>query len=317
MIVTLLISFTYYGLIAPIEAGKRTVAAQEGKTVTLQPETPKLISNEQFIWTFTSTEMISKSLIVQSQVFKGEVHTDYKGKFKDILLLNRSTGSLTIRNITASQSGLYHLQITHENGSVKEWNFNCTVYAPVSAPDISKETFQPKNLPHSRTTSRPSSSCRVLCSVRNDRDVSLYWFRADELLSQTSSPDVNTTLSLRLDLDTQDNSTYSCVSANPVSNHTTSLDISAVCSSGNQPGSLLRRSYVYLLLTISILMTIAIVAIAIYWKRKRRTHNTCTAQELEDPHYADLKYRYTNEEKQDASHKTEQTSETIYSGVVT
>ena len=74
----------------------------------------------------------------------------------------------------------------------------------------------------------------MLCSVKNDRQVSLSWFRANQLLSQTSSPDVNTTLSLRLDIDEKDNTVYSCVSANPVSNDTTYLNITAMCM--NQKG---------------------------------------------------------------------------------
>ena len=115
--------------------------------------------------------------------------------------------------------------------------------APVYAPNISRghshsntKTAKSRTWSGAESQSSSNTSCQVLCSVKNDRQVSLSWFRANQLLSQTSSPDVNTTLSLHLDIDEKDNTVYSCVSANPVSNDTTYLNITAMCSSINQKG---------------------------------------------------------------------------------
>lgn len=110
------------------EAEERRLITQAGKDVVLQPEVLILKSDYQFLWWFYPYRGSAKSMIVQSQVLKGEIHTEYKGLFKDLLLLDRSTGSLTIRNITNSQSGLYQLQIIVDDGSNSDWNLNCSVY---------------------------------------------------------------------------------------------------------------------------------------------------------------------------------------------
>ncbi|KAG5285632.1 hypothetical protein AALO_G00005610 [Alosa alosa] len=159
-----------YGPIASLESEKRRLTAQVGQAVLLQPEIPNLKTNDQFLWRFHSNSRSVKSIIVQSQVLKDEVHTEYKGRFKDSLLLDRNTGSLTIRNITTSQSGLYHLQIMGDE-NVSDWYFNCSVYAPVSTPNI---TSRRNSHPNTRITTGPmgrslsgsesqsSSSCQQL-----------------------------------------------------------------------------------------------------------------------------------------------------------
>ncbi|XP_076149401.1 uncharacterized protein LOC143133523 [Alosa pseudoharengus] len=320
--VRLLILLIYYGPIVSLESEKRRLTAQVGQTVVLQPEIPNLKTNDQFLWRFHSNSGSVKSIIVQSQVLKDEVHTGYKGGFKDSLLLDRNTGSLTIRNITTSQSGLYHLQIIGDE-SVSDWYFNCSVYAPVSAPNITsrgnshpntRATTGPVGRSLSRPESQSSSSCQVLCSVKNDREVSLSWFRGDAILNQTSSSEANITLSLPLDIDDQEDTiTYRCVSANPASNYTTHLSIPAVCSYKNQKDPSIRRMW-YLLVPFSLCVTIVTLAVAMYLKRRKEDSNTrCEDQMVEEPHYADLKHRA---HIQDVSvQETDLTCETIYAGV--
>uniref|UniRef100_A0A8C9W6D8 SLAM family member 5-like n=1 Tax=Scleropages formosus TaxID=113540 RepID=A0A8C9W6D8_SCLFO len=61
-----------------------------------------------------------------------------------------------------------------------------------------------------------TQNCSVLCSVENDRDVTLSWTREKEILNKTSSPHLKTTLSLRLDIERHPE-TYYCEAKNPVS----------------------------------------------------------------------------------------------------
>ena len=102
----------------------KRITAKEGNTVTLQPEVHALEIDAQILWSFNQNSKDSK--IVNSQVFKGDINTEYSGRLKDRLLLDRNTGSLTIRNITTRESGIYRLQIISER--ISSWHFNCTVY---------------------------------------------------------------------------------------------------------------------------------------------------------------------------------------------
>ncbi|XP_042558974.1 CD48 antigen-like isoform X1 [Clupea harengus] len=268
---TLLVIFLHYDLMCSLKDDVKRITAKEGNTVTLQPEVHALEIDAQILWSFNQNSKDPK--IVNSQVFKGEINTEYSGRLKDRLLLDRNTGSLTIRNITTRESGIYRLHIISER--ISYWHFNCTVYAPVSAPNISRghshsntKTAKSRTWSGAETQSSSNTSCQVLCSAKNDRQVSLSWFRANQLISQTSSPDVNTTLSLRLDIDEKDNTVYSCVSANPVSNDTTYLNITVMCMNQKDP-SMSKRQYPIFLLPLGLSATIAIVAVGMCVKKKR------------------------------------------------
>ncbi|XP_030643692.1 natural killer cell receptor 2B4-like [Chanos chanos] len=200
-----------------------------GETVTLHAGFMGLQSNVQIQWFHRSVD--ANIIIAQSQVLRGEIKTDYSDRFRDRLQLDRQTGSITIRNISITDSGIYRLRI---NGEISEKRFRVTVYvlsAAVPAPLIGKKQS------HSAGSGSSGPKCSVVCSVENGRDVTLSWYKGKEILNQTSSPDLNINLSLSLEIEDQDNNTYNCVADNPVSNQTTQLNVTELCNkSGSTSG---------------------------------------------------------------------------------
>ncbi|XP_030643681.1 CD48 antigen-like [Chanos chanos] len=186
---------------------------REGETVTLHTGFTRLQSDDQILWSYGPED--PKTKIVHSQVLRGDIKTDYSDRFRDRLQLDRQTGSLTIRNISTTDSGVYKVRII--SGEVSEKSFNYTVYAAVPAPHIRVRQN------HSAISGSSGPKCSVVCSVENGRDVTLSWYKGKKILKQTSSPDLNTILSLPLEIEDQDNSIYSCVAANPVSTQTKHL----------------------------------------------------------------------------------------------
>ncbi|KAI7791049.1 putative natural killer cell receptor 2B4-like [Triplophysa rosa] len=182
-------------------------------------------------------------------------------RFRDRLKLDH-TGSLTINNITLTDSGSYEVMNTDSKNKLKI--FNITVYARLPVPVISRVSSQ---------CSSSSSDCSVLCSVMNMAHVSLSWYnesRVHSIISVSdliiSVSDLNIRLSLPLEVEYQDTNTYRCVVNNPITNHTQHLNITSVsefyCCCG--------FTEVVIRLVVSPLVGVATVAVLVYDVRSRR-----------------------------------------------
>uniref|UniRef100_A0A8C9W3Z1 Ig-like domain-containing protein n=1 Tax=Scleropages formosus TaxID=113540 RepID=A0A8C9W3Z1_SCLFO len=192
----------------------RDALRRERDTVTLHTGVTDVQKDSQILW-YSGSGI--EDLI--AQLINGATQTDINERFRDRLELDTQTGSLTIRNLNTSDSGVYRVHRVKGKLPLGQFFLNSLHPELVS---------KPRTRTRQQDTEVQSSSCRLLCSVENDRDVTLSWTRGKEMLNQTSSPHLNTTLSLHLDIEEQDNDTYSCVSSNPVSEE--SLQVNHVIS---------------------------------------------------------------------------------------
>ncbi|XP_058617577.1 SLAM family member 9-like [Onychostoma macrolepis] len=215
-------------LVTPV-AGvfSESVSVTEGDSVTLKTTVTEVQQADDVLWVFGAEKSVIAKIKKQQQIFSTFNGSD--GRFRDRLKLDNQTGFLTITNITTQHAGLYTVEISGEKLSSQ--TFSVSVYARLSVPVIS----------NSSQCSSPSSSssqqnCSLLCSVVNVGHVTLSWYKGNSLLSSISVSDLSISLSLPLEVEYQDNNTYSCVLNNPISNQTRHLDISQLCHTCSDQG---------------------------------------------------------------------------------
>ncbi|XP_077081775.1 uncharacterized protein LOC143735471 [Siphateles boraxobius] len=181
----------------------KTVPVTVGDSVTLESIT-EIQRHEQIEWRFGTIR------IARIKEKNGILSTDYYDwRFMDRIQLDNHTGSLTITNIGYEHSGVYKQSIGAKDPAAV---YNVTVYPHLPIPDIS-----------SYCTQNPLSKCSLLCSVLNVSHVTLSWYKGISVLSSISVSDLSISLSLPLEVEYQDNNTYSCVLNNPISNQTKNI----------------------------------------------------------------------------------------------
>uniref|UniRef100_A0A9J8B849 Ig-like domain-containing protein n=1 Tax=Cyprinus carpio carpio TaxID=630221 RepID=A0A9J8B849_CYPCA len=187
----------------------------EGESVTLNTDVNTIKKDDQIRWSFIHNNNKILIALINRQNNISTLHDDaLDGRFRDRLKLDQ-TGSLIITNTRTTDSGLYTITGTSTEKPLD--TFNLTVYARLSIPVISRDS--------------PSSqqNCSLLCSVLNVSRVTLSWYKGNSLFSSISESDFSISLSLPLEVEYQDNNSYSCVVNNPIRNQTTHLDISQLC----------------------------------------------------------------------------------------
>uniref|UniRef100_A0A8C1SS38 Ig-like domain-containing protein n=1 Tax=Cyprinus carpio TaxID=7962 RepID=A0A8C1SS38_CYPCA len=198
------------------------VSVMEGDSVTLNTDFTEIPEDDDILWKFG----VKMSLIAQIRRYAGIFNTSdvLDERFRDRLKLDNQTGSLTITDITTQHAGDYTLEISGAKRSSKI--FNVYVYANLPVPVISSNSITNCS---SSSSSSSSSYCSLVCSVLNVGHVTLSWYKGNSLLSSISVSDLSISVSLPLEVEYQDNNSYSCVLNNHISNQTQRPDISQLC----------------------------------------------------------------------------------------
>ncbi|XP_056615531.1 natural killer cell receptor 2B4-like isoform X1 [Triplophysa dalaica] len=198
----------------------KEIRVTDGENVTLGSAS-RMRGNDQIKWTFTP------------QNFNTGTGRNYSvEEFGDRLHLDPQTGSLTLRNIRTTDSGLYHQNSSTET-AVRTRMFSVAVHEHLPTPTITGS--------RNCSSSSERSKCVLLCSVVNltdVTDVSLSWYNGSHLYSSISVSDLNISLSPLLEVQYHDTNTYRCVVSSPVSNQTRHLNITQHCQPCSSPKQL-------------------------------------------------------------------------------
>ncbi|KAL1252163.1 hypothetical protein QQF64_019959, partial [Cirrhinus molitorella] len=202
-------------VLGELEAVK-SMSVMEGDSVTLNSDT-ELQTDDVIQWRFGSKNTVIATINKGTESFFTSDGPD--GRFRDRLKLDKTTGSLTITNITTTDSGLYQIR------AKIIYRFSVTVYDHLPVPVISSNSSQN---PSSSSSSSSSPSCSLLCSVMNVSHVTLSWYKGNSLLSSISVSDLSISLSLPLEIECLDDS-YGCFVAYSFTNRSTHLTNTQLC----------------------------------------------------------------------------------------
>ncbi|XP_066518006.1 SLAM family member 5-like isoform X8 [Hoplias malabaricus] len=151
-------------------------------------------------------------------VLNKQTDTGLTEEFKNRLHWNNQSGLFTLSDLRMEDSGVYKLESTKEPRITQYHQLN--VYDKVSAPRVTNTTTN---------SSSENNLCLLLCSVKNVKELNLYWIKGSVILKQTNSSNPHETVHIPLEIQQTDNDTYSCVASNPVSNQTAVINIKELC----------------------------------------------------------------------------------------
>ncbi|XP_061101910.1 uncharacterized protein LOC133130922 [Conger conger] len=238
-----------------------------------------------------------KPLGSAAMVLDGNSNTELIPQLTGRLQWGSQTGLFTITHLRSEDSGMYVVDCNDEQNKIIT-GFQLDVYKNVSKPTVTWIQLGIKN-------------CSVLCSVENGREVTLSWQREGEMLSHSSSPDMDTALSLLMKLDREGN-TY-CVAKNPVSSQRYMLEIPSNCTKDSDqklPGIPRNYTIVIAVATCLLLCVIIVMGKTFYLQRKCLfTQDTSTLGQWEpDQNYAEISHN----DQRETPEQTDSRLTTVY-----
>ncbi len=114
-----------------------SVSVTEGDSVTLKTNATEAQQADDILWQFASEKTLIAKVKKQQQVFSTFDGPD--GRFRDRLMLDDQTGSLTI--ITTEHAGLYKLDVTGEKRSSHTFSVSVDVSIAITCDDLQCNRF--------------------------------------------------------------------------------------------------------------------------------------------------------------------------------
>ncbi|XP_050951467.1 uncharacterized protein LOC127154106 [Labeo rohita] len=135
----------------------------ERDSVTLNPDT-EIQRDDQILWTFGDED----NLIAQISRGTVETYDDANERFKDRLKLDKTTGSLTITNISSEHTGLYELQIISSSREYLYKKFRVSLQCTAVSGDVREKSLRKEK--NNSTEKQVNELATVVMPLLNEED---------------------------------------------------------------------------------------------------------------------------------------------------
>ncbi|XP_051977915.1 SLAM family member 5-like isoform X4 [Xyrauchen texanus] len=274
-----------------------SVSVMEGDSVTLKNNDTQILRDEGIQWRFGEF-LIAEINRDDNKIKLFEDVSD--GRFRGRIQLDHQTGSLIITNTRSTDSGQYKLKTESKVTVLKI--FTLTVYARLPVPVIIRDS----------SLYSSSSKCVLVCSVVNVTQATLSWYKGNSLLNNINASNITTDLSLHLEVEYQENNTYSCVINNPIRNQTKHLNITEVCQTCPDNTDKDVRLIKLISAAAGTLLFVLIIAVVIFCicRKCRKTDQEVQTRE-EEITYADPAFY----KRKTTKSKVKEEDDVVYAGV--
>ncbi|XP_073423171.1 SLAM family member 9-like [Dendrobates tinctorius] len=176
----------------------------------------------------------------------------YDSQFRNRLLISEDLYTMTIKDLTMEDGGIYSIDATDTNGRTDSYSFNVTVYEPAPQPTITTHVKE-----------RTGEQCNVTlnCSVvpSHTSDVSYTWkYRHQNSTYQMYSN--GSTIQISVPPDHQDMELL-CIVQNPADQKNVSISVMSCTDTGRRAITPISRNHIIILVSITTLILCITMAV--------------------------------------------------------